>query len=383
MKLTTFAQTLNDLNLIKDQGLDEVILGHQDFSRFGKIKSEEFFEFSKRARELGLKVIFEWDILMTENTFAKLANDIVPFIDAFDSLRVQDPGALEWGFKNTTKPLQFIAENGNHNLPGLQGWIDHVQGRMERIALSIELPKAKIEEYAKTLTVPCELLGLGRILLFYTPRALLSPLSEDKFAYHEEISAVGESEESPHKGFPIVENRHGTFMFHIKDFCLVDYAQELKNLGLSYFRVDLRFSDFSQLKEVKILTDNFNETTFTEFKEKYPQDLMRGFYLVNKSDVLFPKLKNHRLQNREGDYVGEVIEAEKSSHLAIFVKNPKGLRKTDLLKIVHPKGEVFETMIYSLRNLSLEEVDYIEPQKTAIIQYLGGVWVKSNVFYRN
>jgi putative protease len=383
MKLTTFAQTLNDLNLIKDQGLDEVILGHQDFSRFGKIKSEEFFEFSKRARELGLKVIFEWDILMTENTFAKLANDIVPFIDAFDSLRVQDPGALEWGFKNTTKPLQFIAENGNHNLPGLQGWIDHVQGRMERIALSIELPKAKIEEYAKTLTVPCELLGLGRILLFYTPRALLSPLSEDKFAYHEEISAVGESEESPHKGFPIVENRHGTFMFHIKDFCLVDYAQELKNLGLSYFRVDLRFSDFSQLKEVKILTDNFNETTFTEFKEKYPQDLMRGFYLVNKSDVLFPKLKNHRLQNREGDYVGEVIEAEKSSHLAIFVKNPKGLRKTDLLKIVHPKGEVFEAMIYSLRNLSLEEVDYIEPQKTAIIQYLGGVWVKSNVFYRN
>jgi putative protease len=383
MKLTTFAQTLNDLSLIKDQGLGEVILGHQDFSRFGKIKSEEFFEFSKRARELGLKVIFEWDILMTENTFAKLANDIVPFIDAFDSLRVQDPGALEWGFKNTTKPLQFIAENGNHNLPGLQGWIDHVQGRMERIALSIELPKAKIEEYAKTLTVPCELLGLGRILLFYTPRALLSPLSEDKFAYHEEISAVGESEESPHKGFPIVENRHGTFMFHIKDFCLVDYAQELKNLGLSYFRVDPRFSDFSQLKEVKILTDNFNETTFTEFKEKYPQDLMRGFYLVNKSDVLFPKLKNHRLQNREGDYVGEVIEAEKSSHLAIFVKNPKGLRKTDLLKIVHPKGEVFETMIYSLRNLSLEEVDYIEPQKTAIIQYLGGVWVKSNVFYRN
>ena len=69
MKLTTFAQSLNDLNLIKDQGLQEVILGHQDFSRFGKLKTEDFFEFSKRAKELGLKVIFEWDILMTENTF--------------------------------------------------------------------------------------------------------------------------------------------------------------------------------------------------------------------------------------------------------------------------------------------------------------------------
>jgi putative protease len=208
-------------------------------------------------------------------------------------------------------------------------------------------------------------------------------LSEDKFAFHEEISAVGESEESPHKGFPILENRHGTFMFHIKDFCLVDYAQELKSLGLSYFRVDLRFSEFSELKTVKALSEEFNEQTFTEFKAKYPQDLMRGFYLVNKTDVLFPKLKNHRLQNRDGDYLGEVIEAEKASHLAIFVKNTKGLRKTDNLKIVHPKGEIFEAKIYSLRNLALEEVDYIEPQKTALIQFLGGVWVKSHVFYRN
>ena len=39
MKLTTFAQSLNDLNLIKDQGLQEVILGNQDFSRFVKLKT--------------------------------------------------------------------------------------------------------------------------------------------------------------------------------------------------------------------------------------------------------------------------------------------------------------------------------------------------------
>lgn len=382
MKLTTFAQNLNDLNLIKDQGLDNVILGHQDYSRFGKLKSEEFLEFSKRARELGLKVIFEWDILMTENTFLKLTSELPKFLDAFDSLRVQDPGALEWGFKNTTKPLQFIAENGNHNLVGLQGWIAHVQGRMERIALSIEIPKNIIAEYVKVLGVPCELLGLGRILLFYTPRQLLSPLAEDTYATNETISAVGESEESPHKGFPIVENRHGTFMFHIKDFCLVDYAHELRDLELAYFRVDLRWSEFSQLKEVKDLVTKFDETKFEVFKEIYPQDLMRGFYLVNKTDVLFPKLKNHRLQKREGDYIGEVLEAEKGSHLAIFVKNPKGLSKDDKLKILHPKGEIIEAIIYSLKNLSLEDVDHIPANQTALIQFVGGVWVKSHIFFQ-
>lgn len=45
MKITTYAQTLHDLNIIKDQGIDEVILGHKDFSRFGKLSSEEFLTF--------------------------------------------------------------------------------------------------------------------------------------------------------------------------------------------------------------------------------------------------------------------------------------------------------------------------------------------------
>jgi hypothetical protein len=128
--------------------------------------------------------------------------------------------------------------------------------------------------------------------------------------------------------------------------------------------------------------NQFDETKFEDFKEIYPQDLMRGFYLVNKTDVLFPKLKNHRLQKREGDYIGEVLEAEKGSHLAIFVKNPKGLSKDDKLKIIHPKGEIIEAFIYSLKNLSLEDVDHIPANQTALIQFVGGVWVKSHVFFQ-
>ena len=379
MKFTTYAQSLHDLNLIKDQGLDEVILGHMDLSRLGKLSTEDFFFFSKRAQELKLRVIFEWDILMTENTFKKLKVDLVQFLDHCQSLRVQDPGALEWCLKKTQLPLQFIAENGNHNLLGLQSWTEYAAGRMERIVLSIELPRHIIEEYTEKLSVPCELLGLGRILLFYTPRQLLSPLVEAKQSYYQEMSAIGESEESPHKGFPIVENHHGTFMFHIKDFCLLDHLKELKSSKLSHLRIDFRWTAMELLKDVNALMNSEGETE--AFKEKYPQDLMRGFYLVNKTDVLFPKLKNHRLQNREGDYIGEVIEAEIGSHLAIFIKNNLGIKKSDKLRIVHPKGEEFEVGIYSLKNLALEEVDLISAGQTAIIQFVGGVWVKSHVFY--
>lgn len=380
MKLTTYAKNLHELNILKDQGFTEVILEPKSLARFGKLSHDEFIKLSGRAQELGLRVLLEWDILMTEDVFIiKLdaIKELIPFVNA---VRVQDPGAFNWILENTDKPLQFIAENGNHNLNALEGWIDLSHGRMERVILSIELSKTTIQEYVQKLTIPCELLGLGRILLFYTPRPLLSALIPDKISINEEFAAIGESEESPHKGFPIVENQHGTFMFHIKQFCLIEYAQELREMGLCHLRIDQRWEE-SCLTEISCLMLKFETARFEAFKQRYHQDLMRGFYLVNKTDVLFPKLKNSRLQKREGDYVGEVLEVEKGSHLAIMVKNPRGLSGRDCIKILHPKGEVFESKIYSLKNLDLEEVNHVPAGNVALVQFVGGVWVKSQVFY--
>jgi putative protease len=195
---------------------------------------------------------------------------------------------------------------------------------------------------------------------------------------NEDIHALGESEESPHKGFPVLENRHGTFMFHIKEFCLLDYASDLKSIGLSWLRVDSRFSEKNFFPDA-VKTAN-REKMFESFRSEYPQDLMRGFYHVNKSDVLFPKLKNMRLQNRSGDYLGEVLEAEKASHLAILVKSSRGLRIGDRFRIVHPKGAVFEGEIHSLKDVNLTEQVFISHDELAIIPFINGVWVKSQVF---
>lgn len=381
MKLTTYARSLHDLSLLKDLGYEEVILEPKSLARFGRLSTDEFIAFSTRAKELGLRVLLEWDILMTEDVFVSRQKDLKEFLPLVDAVRVQDPGALHWILTETTLPVQFIAENGNHNLRALEGWIDLASGRMERVVLSIELSKTTIAEYASKLSVPCELLGFGRILLFYTPRPLLSALVPEKIIQNEELAALGESEESPHKGFPIVENQHGTFMFHIKEFCLVDFADELRASGLGFFRIDQRWESPSRLKDVTGLVRTFDSDDFEKLKENYSQDLMRGFYLVNKTDVLFPKLKNSRLQKREGDYLGEVLEAEKGSHLAIMVKNKRGLKVTDSLKILHPKGETFEAKVYSLKNLALEDVTEIPAGEIAIMQFVGGVWVKSQVFY--
>lgn len=369
MKYVSFASSIHDLGLLKEQNHDEVILSHRDFSRLGKLDDEGFISLSREAKKLGMRVVFEWDILMTENVFTLLASKIKTFDLHYDVLRVQDPGALEWSLHNTNKPLQFVAENANRNLEALRGWCDYIGSRLDRLVLSIELSKNTLSEFLTKLEVPCELLGLGRIPLFYTPRNLLSALNEEeKLSYNQELFALGESEESPHKGFPIIENKHGTFMFHIKEFCLLEFREELKNMGLSHMRIDLRSEGLQFIKDL----DNL--------KEVYPQDLMKGFFLVNKTDVLFPKLKNSRLQKREGNYLGEIIEVDKSNHLALLVKHPQGIRPGMDIKIIHPKGEEFFVKIHWLKNSSLNEVDHIEQNQLALIPYVGGVWVKSHLF---
>src|SRR5690606_14113245 len=167
-----------------------------------------------------------------------------------------------------------------------------------------------------------------------TPRNLLSNLlPEDDEKKQKEvfpsryIEATGESEESPHKGFPLIENKHGTFMFHIKEHYLLDFVSDLKEMGLDTLRVDLRFGkDFTLLKEIKdIVSGHITDTK--EFKEKYPSDVIRGFFHVNKSDVLFKKLKNSRIIRQDESYVGEVIEAMKGEFLGINLKNPKAKLK--------------------------------------------------------
>src|SRR5690606_4501254 len=109
--------------------------------------------------------------------------------------------------------------------------------RLTRLVLSIELSKESLKNIVPALKTPCELLVLGRILLFHSPRALLAPLA-GPVADPAWLEAVGASEESPHKGFPLLENKHGTFMFLPKDFCLAEQLPELKELGLEYMRFD-------------------------------------------------------------------------------------------------------------------------------------------------
>ena len=165
-----------EIELMRDLS-GELILSSSEFSKLGSLKFSFYADALKYAQECNVPVILEWDILMTESVFIQKSQLFKTMnFKGISSIRVEDPGALEFILSETPYSVQLILENGNHNLVAIQGWEDFIGDRLERLILSLEIPLLRLKEYKKSIKTPIELLGLGRKLIFYTPRGLLSPL---------------------------------------------------------------------------------------------------------------------------------------------------------------------------------------------------------------
>ena len=221
----------------------EIIISPKDISRLGELTIDESNIALKRCRDLGLSALIEWDILMTEDDFISCSDYFNRLeVQKAKAVRVQDIGAYHYLLQQNKVDLHPIIESGNHNLVAIKKWEQLGGNRLKRIVLGLELPKNIISKYTKEINVPCELQVLEKILLFYSPRSLLSkPLNASP---HEKVLKVSaSSEETPHKGFFVLENKHGTYMFLPKDQYLLDSYEDLLETGIDYIRLDHRFLD--------------------------------------------------------------------------------------------------------------------------------------------
>lgn len=393
MKLVSFIEQLPDLATLQKSGVEEVILSGQDFSRYGKIKTEDLNNWANEVSKLGMKPILEWDILMTENVFAQTVQELKKVdLDLFSSIRVQDPGAIHYVMTQfPQKKLQLVLETGNHNLQGILDWATYAAGKLDRVILSIELPYETLKIYLAALrekNIKTELLGLGRILLFYTPRSLLAPVvfdhDDDKkktMIEIESLERLASSEESPHKGFPILETKHGTFMFHIKEHCLITQIPKLIEMQLDYLRIDLRFGKpIILIENVANIVSNYHEEAALTFKNNYPTDTLVGFFNINKTDTLFTKLKNQKLQRQDQNYLGDVYEISKDKHIAFMNRSNQPITPEMKLKIINPEGKELLTTISWLKNSKLELSKSIPQNELAVISYVGKVAARSQVY---
>lgn len=395
MKFITYVNNKNELNEIHrlvlegtlDKDLVEVIVSTRTLNRYSEGSFDELMELISLNQAYKLKLLLEWDVLKQESLFNICTDELKKLpLHEFSAIRVQDPGALHYVKENFPwLKIQLILENGNHNFTGLERWKNYLGNQLDRLILSNELSRDHLQKYAKDLNVPIEILVFGRILLFYTPRNLLSALNKETLelkAKQKNIEAFGTSEESPHAGFPLIENAHGTFMFNVKDLYLMEHLDELRELNIGAVRADLRFDETFKFAEdfAKVFSGKMNHSEMT-IKKTHPRPAIKGFYNINKTDVLFTKLKNRRIQRQDENYIGEIVDVERDEQLTLIVKSSiKPLSLGEEILIVTPEGKNKTLTVTKMLNSKGIPLATVTTNEIVLLPFLSGIVAKSQVY---
>lgn len=369
IKVTCRAQSIKELKeLEKNKNLD-ILVGHKRFSRKG-LWEQNFFEVLKS------NIVLDFDAIIKESDFAELSafEEIIrPYRDNL-KVRVQDYGVANFFFQKGYS-LELVLENGHHNKEAILETINYFKTSLKKVVLSYELDKSQLAAICDNLPaeIDYEILVAGEILLFYSPRKLVSRLDfeQNDLGFYE---VKADSLESAHKNFKIIENLHGTFMYHLKDLLLLDRIAILKEMGINCFRYD---SDFNLSYMSKVFDYILGEDILLkEIIESYPKDHIRGYFGVNKSDVLFKKLKNSHLIKTDS-YRAKVLSMDKPHYLALKVEDSRGLHLGDEVNIISPEGINKKTILKSLKNLSGEEINQAVKGTICLIPYISKMGPKS------
>ena len=322
MKFTTFVTSKEDIReCAQAQALDEVLIEPATLAREGRLSISEAEELAREATAHNLTPVLVWDILMTGTEFAA-KSEIVRGMNTslFSAIRTQCPGAATWVREHLPGiKLQIVLENSNHNLPGLKRWVADLHP--ERLVLSTQIPEDRLLACCKELDTECEILGAGKILLFYSKRQLLQPnFGESEEAIDNRwIYADSASEESASRPFPTVENEHGTFMYLNKDHFILDSLSRLRDGGMHTVRIDLR-----DLQNRTHAATGIGELIARVIAETPNLDTAWGrptsapFFKRNRTDKQAARMKPLTRLLRDEHCLAEVVSVERDEVVGLF-----------------------------------------------------------------
>ncbi len=381
MQFNTFVTSIADLERCANApNLHEVLLEPALLARQGKLSEQSVQELATEARNRGLRPVLVWDILMPERVMKSVCDRIQNWdLSRFAAIRVCDPGVAYWLLIHFPEiPLQLIVETGNHNLESLLGWCEIFSGSLERLILSIELPEEKLIEYCQTLGVACELLGVGQILLFYSPRSLLAEhlAEEDNFnpdspLYLEATAAFADS---PNRHFPTLETAHGTFMFLDKDQFILDKLDALQAAGLHTVRLDLRHLEHEGdvAVNIEIICGKILENP-ASLRLKWSRETRAPFFKANRTTALFPRMKSKVTDYRNDACLAEVLAGEGGKYVVFYTMRP--FEVSQITSMIMPTGEEIKLpQDVSFRNLNGDRIIACESEQILVTD-----WIKKAV----
>ena len=306
MKYTALVHRFEQLAWAKNLGCCEVLLPVEGFSRESGFAQIDVPQLISAALEQGLRPILLADRLVEQSTFETFLTKILSL--PFTVIRVSDCG-LAKRLLDAGRQVQLSLESGHANLEAIQAWCAQLP-QLERVVLNHQIPRRNLLPMLPQLKLEKELLGVGPIAMYYTPRKLLSIQgcgNKDSLIHSEEMGPGH---------YRLAESEAGTVMHYDKWLCLLPHQIELQEAGLNHLRCDLRFVEARELDALKMA---LSDAEFS-LRKAWERPLLHGFYGENKSDSLFSKLVGKR-PDMDRHVIGEVLDRSGSRMLVLLQKN--------------------------------------------------------------
>ncbi len=349
-------------------GADAVYLGMVDYSlrtmRKGELITRDNLKIAvDEARRINKKVYLTLNIFAYDDDIKKLNDDIEIISDA-------NPNAIilsDFGIYNTIKKelsnidIHISTQTNTLNSEAVKFWRDL---GAKRVILARELSFRQIENIRQNVPdIELECFVHGSQCMSYSGRCLLSDYMTDhkRKANHGGCAQPCRwsykliEETRPGQYYEISEDEKGSHILSPKDLCLVEYVNDLKNIGIDSIKVEGRTKSLYYVSAVSKAYRDVLDGKITA-KEGYLELLKvgnrgytKGFFLGDNNTDSYSYDISKGLAG--ADFLGIILEKKGSKYKVTF-KNKVHIN--DELEIITPSYTAKATVI-SILNESRDD----------------------------
>ena len=371
------AGNLKKLKFALNYGADAVYCGVPDFSlrvRINQFDMRSLKQGIEYAHSLKKKVYVTVNIFAHQKHLKKLESYILKLKQLKpDALIVSDPGVIVVIKKVWPKAEIHLSTQANcTNSEAVKFWAK--QG-VKRIILGREVTLKEIKEIHKAAPkVELECFVHGAMCMSYSGRCLLSKFFTNRSANlgdctqpcRWEYKTFLQEVKRPDELLQIEEDEHGSYIMNSKDLCLVEYLDELENVGICSFKIEGRAKSIYYLGTVvnsyrqgmysKLKTRNSK----LQLKNELEKTQNRGF----TSGFIFGKEKCEQLDNKshetvDWEFCGEIIDCRGRAAARLYVVKIKVHNQIfigDKLEFVVKGEESFPYKVKKMYNEDMKEL---------------------------
>jgi len=344
-------------------GADAVYIGGKNFSLRSfadNFTGEELSSAVRTAKTAGKKVYVTVNIFAKNADFSALS-EYLRFLEQIgvDGVIISDPGVIYLAKKVAPNLCIHLSTQANTtNKYSVKFWSE--QG-VSRVVLARELSLKEISEIHDFVPeTELEAFVHGAMCISYSGRCLLSDYLDGRSSnrgacvqscrWKYELRALNATN-GRSEWLPIEQDERGTFIFNSKDLNMLTALNELKNAGVSSFKIEGRMKSGYYLATVinaykRVLNGENFEVSQAELNNIAHRDYTQAYAFGNNAQTV-----NYQDSQSKGEYV-YIADVLGSENGFIYAQMRNRFKKGDVLEVLSPTenfgktftvGEVYDS----------------------------------------